>query len=434
MRLIIVTYNLAGTSQTTRDDLSRQGDLAILALKGTSGQIVDGKLDSLLRRHTDELRQHARVQSAETLVSNNLLEAVDRVLVQALSGLGASLVLESRLDQVDGVHHEGTKSTSQTSESEVVGRLEDTLENMSTSCGSRLGRGGLDGVVYRVAPRGIQHLGEVTQAQTTRGVVEAGEVEEDVGLHWCEEGESCDLGCLVEELAPGNLAVLLALGHRAAHYQLDQIHFLNHVLESTNVGIRDLGSLGDVAQGVEVLEQVVRQLMLGRLENDALEVLGVDVTVAILVEELEGLPDALALQTTQHLGELRVVEVVSLLPATDVQLGPLTVPVEGDVVRALVQLIELSEVVILDITGAVDIEQAKGDLVLGVWLRKQVLEDNPIGKVDPAAVLPIGDAKQDRVLVALDLVLFGAKNRALVSFFLFLGLSRSRHSEQGHEL
>lgn len=81
---------------------------------------------------------------------------------------------------------------------------------------------------------------------------------------------------------------------------------------------------------------MVGQLVLGSLHDDALEVLGLDVPIAILVEELERLPNPLSLQSPQHLGELLVVEVVALLLTAYVQLGPLAVPIERDAVGALV--------------------------------------------------------------------------------------------------
>lgn len=46
--------------------------------------------------------------------------------------------------------------------------------------------------------------------------------------------------------------------------------------------------------------------MFGRLEDDALEVFGLDEAVAVFVEVVEGLPYALALEAAEHLGELRV--------------------------------------------------------------------------------------------------------------------------------
>ena len=253
-------------------------------------------------------------------------------------------------------------------------------------------------------PGGVEDLGEAGEAEAAGGVVQTGEVEEDVSLHRGEEGEAGDLGGLVEELGAGNLAVG-AFFAGAADDELDQVHLLDHVLEGAHVGVRHLATLGDVAQGVQVLQQVVGELVLGGLDDDALEVLGLDVAVAVLVEELEGLPDPLALQAAQHLGELLVVQVVALLLAPYVQLGPLAVPVEGDAVRALAELVELAEMVILDGSQAVDVEEAKRYLVLGVGFCEDVLEGGPVGEGDPAFGSPVGNSEEDRVLLAFDLVL-----------------------------
>ncbi len=119
---------------------------------------------------------------------------------------------------------------------------------------------------------------------------------------------------------------------------------------------------------MQVVENVVRELVLGSFEDDALKLLGLDEAIAVLVKQLECLTDPLALQAAQHLGKLHVVHVVALLLVADVQLRPLAVPIEGDARGALVELVELAEVVILDLAETVYVEQAEGDLVLGVWL------------------------------------------------------------------
>lgn len=146
---------------------------------------------------------------------------------------------------------------------------------------------------------------------------------------------------------------------------------------------------------MQVLEEMVRQLMLGRLDNDALKLVGVDVSIAVLVEELESLSNALALETSEHLRKLVVVEVVSVLLAANVELRPLRVPIEGDVLRALVELVQGSEVVILDATGALNIEEAESNLVLGVGLLEEVLKDTPVSKAYTALTLAIGDTEKN---------------------------------------
>jgi hypothetical protein len=96
---------------------------------------------------------------------------------------------------------------------------------------------------------------------------------------------------------------------------------------------------------------------------------------------------------------------VALLLAANVQLRPLAVPVKGDVVGALVELVQLAEVVVLDVPGAVDVEEAEGDLVLGVGFQEEVLKDAPVGDAQSSMALVVGDAEEDRVLLSLDFVL-----------------------------
>lgn len=96
---------------------------------------------------------------------------------------------------------------------------------------------------------------------------------------------------------------------------------------------------------------------------------------------------------------------MALLLATNVQLGPLAIPVEGDAVGALVQLIELPEVVIFDVAETVDVEEPEGDLVLGVGLCEDVLEVGPVRQGYPTLSGAVGDVEENRVLLALDLLL-----------------------------
>lgn len=400
------TYHLATTSTGTSQNLSRQSNLALLVGEVTTNKIVHSKLDGLLGRDAYQLRQDTRVQSTETLVAEDLLEAVNGVLVQALTGLSASLVLETSLDQIDRVDHEGTKGTSKTTQSKVVSRFGNLAQDGLASLACLLG-GGIRssfGGVERNAPRRVEDLGKVNKAQATRGLIETGKVEKNIGLHGSKQREARDSGSLNQELGASNLAIRAAR-NGAAHNLLNQIHLLNHVLEGAHVCVGDLASHRDVAESVKVGEQVVGKLVLGGLEDDALKLLRFNVAVAVLIEELESLADALALQTAQHLGELRVVEVVALLLAANVELGPFAVPVEGNVVGALVELVETAEIIVLDVAGAVDVKQSKGDFVLGVGFGEEVLKDGPIGEVDSSCALAIGNVEEDSVLVALDFVL-----------------------------
>jgi hypothetical protein len=208
-------------------------------------------------------------------------------------------------------------------------------------------------------------------------------VEQDVGLHGRDVGEAGDACGLVQEVCPCDSAVA-ALGGGVLDNHLEHVHFSYHVLEGAHVCVRDLCAGRDVAQRVQVAEEVVRQLVPGRLEDDALELLGLDVAVAVLVKVLKGLSHAFALQTTQHLRELRVREIMPLLPAARVQGSPGRVPVEGNGVGTPVGGQDLVEVVELDHACALDIEQTEGDFVLGVGLREEVGEVAPVGQTDCA--------------------------------------------------
>ena len=65
----------------------------------------------------------------------------------------------------------------------------------------------------------------------------------------------------------------------------------------------------------------------------------------------------------------------------------------------------LVEFIKVDVAGPPLIEEAEDDLVLGIWLREQVLEDGPVVDVDLALLVAVGDLEEDAILVPLDLVL-----------------------------
>ena len=108
-----MTYHLTSTGSSTRQHLSREFDVACgLVRQLASDKVVDCELDGLLWRHTDKLGKNTGIETLEAFVLNDLLRAVDRVLVQDMSNAGAPLVLHPRLDQINWVDHEGTKGTS----------------------------------------------------------------------------------------------------------------------------------------------------------------------------------------------------------------------------------------------------------------------------------------------------------------------------------
>lgn len=146
---------------------------------------------------------------------------------------------------------------------------------------------------------------------------------------------------------------------------------------------------------MQVCEEMVGKLVLGGFQNDALKLLRVDVAIAILVEELESLSNTLALETAQHLRKLRIAEVMALLLAANVQLCPLAVPVKGDVVGPLVELVESAEVIVLDVAGAIDIKQAECDFVFGIGLGEKVLKDTPIGQAQTSMALVVGNVEEN---------------------------------------
>jgi hypothetical protein len=129
------TYDLAATSRATCQDLVwPPNGIRLLVRHLASDQVVDRELNGLLWRHANHLRQHARVQTLDALVLDDLACAVERVVVQPLTHAAAPLVLHARLDQIDRVDHEGAKGTSDTAESEVVGSLGNVVQPASRLC------------------------------------------------------------------------------------------------------------------------------------------------------------------------------------------------------------------------------------------------------------------------------------------------------------
>lgn len=93
-----------------------------------------------------------------------------------------------------------------------------------------------------------------------------------------------------------------------------------------------------------------------RLEDDTLKIFWLDVSVTVFIKQVECLTDPLALQSSQHLCELRVSHIMSLFLSSDIQCGPFTVPVKGYAIGTLVELIQLPEIIVFDSAGTSDIE------------------------------------------------------------------------------
>lgn len=98
-----------------------------------------------------------------------------------------------------------------------------------------------------------------------------------------------------------------------------------------------------------------------------------------------------------------------MLLSSQVQRRPVAVPIEGDGIAGLVARIDFLEGVEVHLTGRRVGEEAEGDFIFGVGFREKVVEDTPVRESDAALVVAIGDVEQNRVLVALDLVLDGSQ-------------------------
>jgi hypothetical protein len=58
-----------------------------------SHEIVDSKLDSLFWGDADQLWKYTGIETLETLILNDLLGAIDRILVQDMADAGTPLIL-----------------------------------------------------------------------------------------------------------------------------------------------------------------------------------------------------------------------------------------------------------------------------------------------------------------------------------------------------
>lgn len=154
-----------------------------------------------------------------------------------------------------------------------------------------------------------------------------------------------------------------------------------------------------------MVQDVVGEFVPGGLENNALEVIRVDISVPVFVENVEGLSDPLALDTSQHLGKLRVGHVVACLGPSGVQRSPFRVPVKRYSIAGFIDLVEAFESLELDGARAIEVEETERDLILGVRFCQQGLEGGPVGETQSAGFPPIRHVEQDFVLFSLDFVL-----------------------------
>ena len=292
-----MTYHLASTRSATSQHLRSKLDLASrLVRQLASNKVVHCELDGLFRRYTDKLGKHTGIQTLEPLILDDLLGAVERVLVEHMPNARAPLVLHPRLDKIDGVNHKGTKGTSQGSESKVVDRLEYVVPYRFCARKDLL-------ACFRYAascqrsypvPGRVENAGKVSQAESPRSFVQTGKVEENVGLHGCVEIEATYPCGLVEKVGASNLAVVTLLCC-IADYQLNHVHLLDDILEGADIGVGDLAPNRDVAERGQVLEEVVGELVARSLAYYALEMLGLDEAVLVLVKVGEALTHTLSL-------------------------------------------------------------------------------------------------------------------------------------------
>lgn len=147
------------------------------------------------------------------------------------------------------------------------------------------------------------------------------------------------------------------------------------------------------------------------LEDNPLEIFRLDVTVTILVEDVEGLPNALALQSSEHLSELGVCHVVPGLAPSGVQGSPFRIPIERYTVTALIHIVYVLERLPLDRARSIEIEESESNLIFGIGLGQEVLESRPVTEGESTGPSLVGDSEEESIVFALDFVLSIAKKK-----------------------
>lgn len=94
----------------------------------------------------------------------------------------------------------------------------------------------------------------------------------------------------------------------------------------------------------------------------------------------------------------------ALTPAR-VQRSPCGVPVKRNALLGSRLAEQALHILPLDGACPLDVEQAEGNLVLGIGLSEEVLERGPVAKGQSTRLSRIGNLEEDRVLIPLDLVL-----------------------------
>ena len=95
-----------------------------------------------------------------------------------------------------------------------------------------------------------------------------------------------------------------------------------------------------------------------------------------------------------------------VLLAAKVQRCPCAVPVEGNVVVLAVTVVLFLEGVEVDQASLLVCEKLERNIIFGVGLRKEVVEDGPVMDVDAIFLVTVGNGEEDCVLLALDFMLF----------------------------
>jgi hypothetical protein len=128
---------------------------------------------------------------------------------------------------------------------------------------------------------------------------------------------------------------------------------------------------------------------------------------------VEGLPNALALQSSEHLSELGVCHVVPGLAPSGVQGSPFRIPIERYTVTALVHIVYVLECIPLDCARSIQIEESESNLIFGIGFGQEVFEGRPVTEGDFTGSSLVGDSEEESIVFALDFVLSIAKSKVV---------------------
>lgn len=97
---------------------------------------------------------------------------------------------------------------------------------------------------------------------------------------------------------------------------------------------------------------------------------------------------------------------MAVLPSAYIQRRPFAIPVEWYGGLTFIGIVQFLEVLVLDGTGTIFVEQPKSDFIFRIWLGEEVLECYPVLDINPTQFLSVSDVKEDRILFTLNLVLY----------------------------